>query len=331
VTELPRLAPSLDVLLVGGGFLIRFDKEVAPGYAPPAADIHHPTGYWLTPALIALQHGIPVVWNGPGMHGNEVPAWAAPLLRLAFANSAYIAVRDEPSRATLAPFAGGEPVVVVPDTAFGIGRVLKAEPVHAAESARLREAWGLRQPYLVVQAAVGTAPFLRFYARHAARLSDYGVLALPIAPALTEEPGIVERAVPNSVRPDRWPHPLVIAELIRGAAAVVGHSYHLAITALTAGIPVFSPSGLAGKYSVFDGMREIHPLPNDRSNIEEFLGRLTPTAPGPVIATALDRLASHWDRVATVVRAGSTGSHEAVGRFWQALPRILEIAALAGR
>ena len=58
-----------------------FDKEVAPGYAPPRADIHHPTGYWLTPALIALQHDIPLVWNAPGMHCNDLPAWAAPLLR----------------------------------------------------------------------------------------------------------------------------------------------------------------------------------------------------------------------------------------------------------
>ena len=31
VTELPRLAASLDGLLVGGGFLVRFDKEVARG------------------------------------------------------------------------------------------------------------------------------------------------------------------------------------------------------------------------------------------------------------------------------------------------------------
>src|SRR5688572_20213140 len=83
VSELPLLAASLDGLLVGGGFLIRFDKDVAPGYAPPGG-IHHPTGYWLTPALIALQHGVPLVWNAPGMHHNDVPRWAEPLLELAF-------------------------------------------------------------------------------------------------------------------------------------------------------------------------------------------------------------------------------------------------------
>lgn len=50
VTELPQLIGGLDALLVGGGFILRFDKDVAPGYEPPAG-VHHPTGYWLTPAL----------------------------------------------------------------------------------------------------------------------------------------------------------------------------------------------------------------------------------------------------------------------------------------
>src|SRR3978361_604131 len=65
VTELPRRIAELDGLLVGGGFLVRFDKQVAPGYGPPTPAIHHPTGYWLSPALLALQHGVPVVWNTP--------------------------------------------------------------------------------------------------------------------------------------------------------------------------------------------------------------------------------------------------------------------------
>src|SRR5687767_6905722 len=79
VTELPQMAESLDGVLIGGGFVIRFDKFVAAGYKPPTTAIHHPTGYWLTPALIALQHGIPLVWNAPGMHCNEIPTWSEPL------------------------------------------------------------------------------------------------------------------------------------------------------------------------------------------------------------------------------------------------------------
>lgn len=66
LSELPELADSLDAVLIGGGFIIRFDKFIAPDYGPPNPSIHHPTGYWLSPALIALQHGIPLIWNGSG-------------------------------------------------------------------------------------------------------------------------------------------------------------------------------------------------------------------------------------------------------------------------
>src|SRR4030095_13348222 len=56
VAALPQRAADLDAMLIGGGHLIRFDKAVAPGYGPPSPDIHHPTGYWLMPAPLALQH-----------------------------------------------------------------------------------------------------------------------------------------------------------------------------------------------------------------------------------------------------------------------------------
>src|SRR6266513_585460 len=103
VTALPEMIDRLDGLLIGGGFLIRFDKEVAPGYAPPAPEIHHPTGYWLTPALIALQHDVPVAWNAPGTDGKAIPAWANPLMATALTLSRYVSVRDEPSRSALEP------------------------------------------------------------------------------------------------------------------------------------------------------------------------------------------------------------------------------------
>ena len=64
VAELPRHAPSVDGMLIGGGDLVRFDKAVAAGYGPPAAGIHHPTGFWLSPALISLQHGVPSIAPG---------------------------------------------------------------------------------------------------------------------------------------------------------------------------------------------------------------------------------------------------------------------------
>src|SRR5262249_32260470 len=108
VAELPQLAAGLDALLIGGGYLVRFGKEVAASYAPPSGEIHHPTGFWLTPAMACLQHGVPLLWNAPGAAHDALPAWADPLLELVLSQSSYIAVRDEPSRAALRRFSGGQ-------------------------------------------------------------------------------------------------------------------------------------------------------------------------------------------------------------------------------
>jgi hypothetical protein len=324
VAELPRIAAGLDGLLIGGGFLIRFDKTVAPGYEPPASEIHHPTGYWLTPALIALQHGVPVVWNAPGMHRNEIPAWADPLMRLAFTLSSYIAVRDEPSQAALARFTAAGRTAVVPDTGFGLSRLLAETP--SSELTRLRETAGLTGPYIVVQAALGLETFSRFVKKHADRFRGFRFLALPIGPVLGDDPAILERDLPGIVRLPSWPHPLLLAELISQAEAVVGHSYHLAITALISGVPAFTTQDLSrGKYTALAGFGTIFQLPAGRElDPDWFLARLGRAAPSAAVRATLDPLAEHWDRVAEALRAGRTDPQPAPGRFWQELPGLLE-------
>ncbi|HEY6324831.1 MAG TPA: polysaccharide pyruvyl transferase family protein [Thermoanaerobaculia bacterium] len=324
VTELPRLAPSLDAMLIGGGFLVRFDKDVAPGYAPPTAEIHHPTGFWLTPALICLQHGVPLLWNAPGARYEDIPSWAGPLLELVLSQSSYIAVRDEPSRAALQLFADPGRIEVVPDTAFGLSRCLPDR--RAFELHRLRDASGLAGPYIIIQGVRGLDGCYRFLERHADRLRGYRFLALAIGPVNGDEDALPDAGLPGLVRLPVWPHPLLLAELIRQAAAVIGPSYHLAVTALTAGVPVFTPANLGtGKFNGLAGFEGIHPLPTDADHDAEwFVSRLGKAPISPRVVGAIDRLAVHWDRVAETVRGGATDSAIAVGRFWQSLPGVLE-------
>ncbi|HSK75489.1 MAG TPA: polysaccharide pyruvyl transferase family protein [Thermoanaerobaculia bacterium] len=324
VAELPQMASSLDGMLIGGGFLIRFDKEVAPGYGPPTPAIHHPTGYWLTPGLIALQQGIPLIWNAPGMHCNEIPAWADPLIELALSLSRYIAVRDRPSQEALARFTDPSRIAVVPDTAFGISRLLDGSP--SSELNRLREASGLTGPYIVIQAALGLKSFARFVKSHAHPLRDFQFLALPIGPVLGDHPAILEEDFPGVVRLPTWPHPLLLAELIGNAEAVVGHSYHLAITALTSGVPVFTPQDLSvGKYSALLDFETLYQLDAEREpDPDWFLSRVGRTAPAAAAQTRLDPLRDHWDRVAAALEDGPRATQPALGRFWQSLPGLLE-------
>jgi homopolymeric O-antigen transport system ATP-binding protein len=329
LTELPRMGRDLDAVLIGGGFIIRFDKVVAPGYGPPTPAIHHPTGYWLTPALIALQHGIPVIWNAPGMHNNDIPAWADPLVELAFAHSGYITVRDEPSKTALTRFVDKELIKVIPDTAFGISRLLD-ERQPSAEFSRLREASGLRGPYIIVQAKRGLENFLEFVSNHSEQLRDFCFLALPIGPVLEDHEELLGDHLPGLIRLPVWPHPMLLAELISNASAVVGLSYHLAITALAFGVPVFSSADLTvGKYTALSGFETVFSLPKKtETDPQVFIRRLGKTAPSPAARAARCQLARHWDVIAEIVRAGATSTQPALNQFWQSLPGLLEDAAV---
>ena len=164
----------LDGLLIGGGFLIRFDKQVAPGYLPPTPEIHHPTGYWLTPALIALQHDVPLVWNAPGMHCNDIPAWANPLMEMALALSRYVSVRDEPSRSALEPLTSS-PIAVVPDTAFGLRACWISRARPPPNSRVSLKSSGLDGPYIVVQATLGLEGFVRVHQESPGAVPEFPV------------------------------------------------------------------------------------------------------------------------------------------------------------
>jgi Rps23 Pro-64 3,4-dihydroxylase Tpa1-like proline 4-hydroxylase len=324
LAELPDAIGELDALLIGGGFLIRFDQRVADGYGPPSPEIHHPTGYWLTPALMAVANGVPVVWNAPGMHRNAIPDWAEPLLELALGGSAYIAVRDEPSRATLARFVAPERITVMPDTAFGMASLLPKTESPAMQ--RLRAEIGLDRPYLIVQPVRWADDgFPAFLAEQRARFADYQVVALPIGPVLGDDNAFLGEARQEFVELPFWPDPLLLAELIANASAVIGYSYHLAITALAAGVPVFTSVDLAaGKFTALREFATVYPLASIAEGADTFFARLGKRDVEPGVHATLEPLAGHWDRIAETIRTSRREVPVAVNRFWQTLPALLE-------
>ncbi|AKJ98227.1 ABC transporter ATP-binding protein [Pseudomonas chlororaphis] len=331
LTELPRVAEDLDGVLIGGGFLIRFDKVVAPGYGPTTPDIHHPTGYWLTPALVGLQHGIPVLWNAPGMHCNHVPDWARPLLTMALEQSRYVRVRDVPTRDALAALTSRAEIDVLPDTAFGLPRLIDEQQPSPA-FVQLREQAGLDRPYIVIHAIHVVESFVRLFEEHPQAFEAYRFLVVPIGPVLGDDPSVIAARLPGAVTLPFWPQPLLMAEILSQAQAVIGHSYHLAISALAFGVPVFCSADLTtGKYTALAEFDSLHALP-DVATIDPqwFLSRVGKTAPSPAARAAADTLMAHWDRVADIIRQGRTASRPALGAFLQHLPNLLEEAAERG-
>jgi Rps23 Pro-64 3,4-dihydroxylase Tpa1-like proline 4-hydroxylase len=330
VTELPRMIQGLDGMLIGGGFLIRFDQDVAPGYVPPAPYIHHPTGFWLTPALMALQHNVPLAWNSPGTDGKSIPDWAKPLMEMVLSGSRYVSVRDESSRAALETVTN-EAVSLVPDTGFGVPRLLNLGGAPSGEFTRFCEASNLKGPYVIVQAKPGMEGFVAFLKKHSDRWQKFRFLTLPISPALGDQAEIIEAGLPCIVRPAYWPGPLVIAELIGRAEAVVGHSYHLCVTALSSGVPVFARHGLPEcKYSVlgnFDGFFTLPP--NFDPDIDWFLARVGRTVPSAAARATHEPLCNHWDRITAVFKNGPVQTAQTLNRVWQTLPGLLEDWAAA--
>jgi hypothetical protein len=330
VAALPGRAGDLDALLIGGGHLIRFDKAVAPGYGPPSPDIHHPTGYWLMPALFAAQHGCPVVWNAVETW-REVPDWAAPLLRTALKHSSYVAVRHAHSRDDLLPYANGTPIEVVPDTCFGIAGIV--DPTRPSNRYRtLRREVGLRPPYIVIQATPHQAGFVRFVRRHRARFAGYQFLSVPVGPALGDHDGALAELEDLLTLPS-WPDPTVLAEVIAGSGGVVGTSLHLAIIAMSFGLPVFRPDSIvAGKYAPLAQYETVHTFGHDGDiGPEWFQERLDRRGLGSEMAETLRALQVHWDRVAASVSAPRGRTMGALDEFAQQLPVLLEARAQLSR
>jgi lipopolysaccharide transport system ATP-binding protein len=119
---------------------------------------------------------------------------------------------------------------------------------------------------------------------------------------------------------------LLLAKLISQAEAVVGHSYHLSITALASGVPAFTLQDLSkGKYSALSDFGTIFQLTRlGEPDIDWFLARVGKTAPSAAACATLEPLAQHWDSVTATIRAGSTTTGVWLNRFWQTLPRLLE-------
>jgi hypothetical protein len=314
--HLPAFLPTLRLLIVGGGDLIRFDRLVAPGYFPASPAVHHPTGFWLGPILAAHEAGVPVAWNAPGVP-HDIPRWARLLARIAVSVSRYVNVRDAGSQAVLASLDGIAEIEVVPDSAFNAHVLLHVRDL--APSA----------PYLLMQSAPACREWLKMIAARCDANPDRRAIEVrvtSIGPALSDYT-IAPRGLPPHARFVPGLHPLPLLHAIAGASAVVGTSLHLTIAALSAGVPALRPAtaGLR-KYGLLDGVEGIRTL--DATHRFDA-GGLAAMAPGPgALVDIRRRLAAHWDRIAALAATPRTAAVRDWTRrlddVWAQLPAAFE-------
>ena len=128
-----------------------------------------------------------------------------------------------------------------------------------------------------------------------------------------------------------WPDPLLMAELIGGAHGVVGASLHLAIVALSFGLPVFRPErAFEGKYTWLSQHDAVRRFP-DEGDIDPvwFEQQLARRGPGTMLPEAFRALDVHWDTIAACFSTShrSAPASDVFGAFAQRLPGLLETEA----
>ena len=314
VSGLPDRMHSFDAVVVGGGHLIRFDKEIAAGYFPPSPGMHHPTSYWLFPAMLALEANVPLIWSAVGA-SPELPAWGRDLLREVLRASTYISVRDAASQRAMQELAGDREVLLVPDTVFGI------RDLHLEESTNGRS-------YVVIQATPHLMPYAESIRGLLAWLKNkqYDVVLLPISPALGDDAGLLKEIVGTDAAARSWTDPAEAVSILANAAAVVGVSLHLSVTALAYGVPVIRPfENTLTKYQPVRDLPGVYSLEKYAEQPESvhqaIANHRLPSGEIERFCAALD---THWDRVSAIVMGPRAERSSRLAALFQRLPFLLE-------
>jgi hypothetical protein len=312
IRDVARLSSELEQvhpLILGGGQLIRRDAR-GPVFSPATADVHDPLGIWLIPTLTALIARTPVAWNAPGVSPTIPPA-LGPLVTAVAALVDHLTVRDEQSARWFADAAGVTPAVV-PNSAFALAGEARTPSV---ETRSILDGPALQgRPFVIVQPSPWLEPVT---SQIHALLEDVAasgrvVLELPIGLLFREHRGRLNPLPVETRSLDSWPSPEIIAELIASADAAIGISFHLGVTAVAAGTPLFRPGSPPGwKYETLDrlpgvtvlreGKRPAFPLPTD--------------GPAPEVLALGRRVDDHWDHIAELVRNGRSSRPPEVVRM----------------
>ena len=251
------------------------------------------------PALLAASRGVPVAWNAVGLP-LQPPAWTREILRLAAASAAYVSVRDQVSFDRLTHHVDADVVSRVPDSAYRV-RQLRNAGTEAEFMAFARTA-GVRAPYLIVQPAPELAPYADTLKSliEPLRAQGYSVVEVPFSPLFRERCGPLGIAdtIACEGLVDR---PLLLAEIIARADAVIVQSLHPSIVALANGVPVnrmaYTSRHKDKALRASSRVRFLDELPEGEP-LELLHGRSQPD--GYVRECAL-RLIDHWDRIASLI------------------------------
>lgn len=331
ISALQARMQDFDCVIIGGGHLVHFSRDIAPGYVPEDGTLPHPLALWWLPAVAAAYAGVPVGTNALSVDAR-LPAWGDKFMASFVSALSYTGVRDPQSRNRLLRAQPDSDVQIVPDTIFSISELVdRAQPTEAFEA--FRSAHGLDRPYVILQPSPGLRRFTPELLAlvKAAQARGLAVLELPIGFELGNDPGFYP-ADWGAIQVRSWPPPLLLAEIIANAEASFGISLHLSIVSSCFDIPVFRPPyERESKFNLLDDLPNIKHLGQGA----EFDTRSdSPVSNHAAISQHREALDLHWQRLAALAstRSSEKRSVEALWPLLAAAPKhALRESSLAER
>lgn len=305
-----------DGVLIGGGNIVHLHDFSLPGYSALA----YPS-LWAGATAHAVRHGLPVIWNAPGVLAPQEAGPPPDWLKRVVAAADRFAVRDLESAAAMERWSGRRPLVM-PDTALDLPRLWPRQMLHR-RFAKIRARLGVPDGGPVValhvkERSLAGMPVATFAAALSSALETCNAVAVLLAIGRCHGDHAVTQAIHRAAPARTFAFDdavtlRAIAAVIASADAYLGASLHGHITAAAYGVPsrVVAVPGLhkfAGQASLMGRVGDV--VASWEIALNGLSGCLA--EPRQVLPAAVSsKLDAHWEEMARLVSAGpQPGRHQ---------------------
>lgn len=245
VSELEKRCQSqkYDLIVIGGGDIIRIEKNIAANYA---MDYHASIATWQLPIIVGKKYHIPVVFNCPGVPA-DFGVCEKKLTKILLENVDYVSVRDNISKRYLEA-CGVKNIQVVPDTVYTIPDCYRKEDLAETRKNLIKEGWIPDwENYIIFQHnTVNDAEDIEKIKALLKRLAEekgYQILLLPIGYVHSDisfMKHLLEEGEQNLFLCNEKLSPKQMCAVLAGSNGYIGTSMHGAIVSYAYGKPIVS-------------------------------------------------------------------------------------------
>ena len=261
---------KINAIVIGGGDLIRFDKDVATNYG----NLYYTTySLWQLPIILANKYGIPIVFNSPGIPFNITCAYKE-IAEYLLNSCDYLSVRDNASKDKLKLLNLTQNVSVIPDTILTISDVYNKNDLNIIFE-KLKDEFSINYKYVIFQhnsANMTNKQYIELLKEELKKIVDSSsnhILFMPIGYVHNDGKEMLKIFDENNKKMhfiNRKLSPIEMLALISNSNCFIGTSLHGLITTNSYNIPALSinPRHLT---KVTGYLKQIKCLSNDINSV----------------------------------------------------------------